>query len=394
MTETVLIFNGSAETPDYRWFASGSGEPQAGCAAAVASAFADRGPVTVLLGSAHVLLTDVAVTVRNRRLLANAVAYALEDGLADDVENLLFDVGAETAAGYPVAVIARALVDAVAADLGACGFNEVRFVPYVFAVPHAPEHRGVLHDGTLTVVRTSATQGFTAGGEAARRLLARPHADPGGQTPTAHYAHADADPVTAPDEPLQRIAATTFNEWLAGNLNAGPLLEFRPGATVRNPRKARKLMTAAALLLAALVVHTAFLYAKTATNERRLAAVEQQTHNVFSRAFPQVRRIVNPRVQAERLLAELAAGRTQELGFLDGLHALGASVAGPGEPTRLKSIRYHSGRFDVTLDTDGIASLEQIRTHLAERSLRAEIVSADNRAERVSARLQIEEAPL
>lgn len=391
MTETLLVFSGNAETPCYRWFAPGSGEAQAGTAADLAAVFADCGPVTVLLGSAHVLLTDVAVTVRNRRLLANAVAYALEDRLADDVENLLFDVGAETAAGYPVAVIALGLVDAVVADLAVCGFSDIRFVPYVFAVPYAPAHPGVLHDGTLTVVRTSATQGFTAGDDATRRLLARVHADPAAHTSPAHYVYADAHPVTTADEPVQRIAATAFNDWLARNLNAGPVLQFRPGATAGNPRKARRIMSAAALLLAALVAHTAFVYAKTATNERWLAAVEAQTHNVFARAFPHVRRIVNPRVQAERLLAELAAGRTQELGFLDGLHALGASVAAPGEETRLKSIRYHQGRFDVTLDTDGIASLEQIRTHLAGRSLRAEIVSADNRAGLVSARLRIEE---
>lgn len=392
MTETILIFSGTEELPRYRWFAPGSGIAQAGTAEAAAAAFTDATAVTVLLGSAHVLLTDVQVAVRNRRLLANAVAYALEDSLADDVENLLFDVGPEAAGRYPVAVCARALVETVAADLLANGFNDVRFVPYVFAVPPAAAHTGVLHDGALTVVRTSACHGFTACDEAAGQLLARLQREPAARVTLEHYAHSDVDLSHVADDAVQPIAAASFNAWLARNLDAGPVLQFRP-ATPRQqrPRSARKLAYAALLLLAALIARTGFIYSKIAVNEQRVAEIEQQTRSVFARAFPQVQRIVNPRAQADRLLAELAAGPGQELGFLDALHALGATVAGPGEETRVKSIRYHNGRLDVMLDAEGVATLERVRADLAERELSAEIVSADNRTGHVSGRLRIEQ---
>lgn len=394
MTETILIFNGSVDIPRYRWFAPGSGESQEGTAVAAAAVFANVGRVTVLLGAAHVLLTDVQVTVRNRRLLANAVAYALEDRLADDVENLMFDVGPEFAGSYPVAVSARALIASVTADLAASGFRDVRFVPYVFALPLADVQTGVLHDGTLTIVRTGAYHGFTASSDAAPRLLARLPVDPQASRSLVHYALANAAQTAGADAAEQPVAATSFNAWLAGNLDAGPLLQFRPeGSGRKSSGRARNLATAAVLLLAALVVHTGFIHSRAATNERRLAQIEEQTHSVFARAFPHVQRIVNPRVQADRLLAELAAGRAPELRFLDGLHALGDTVTAPGEETRVKSIRYQHGRFDVMLDTDGIATLERIRANLVERKLRVEIVSADNRDGHMSGRLRIEQDP-
>jgi len=394
MTETMLIFSGSVDSPRYRWFAPAGGESQSGTAAAAAAVFPRDCAVTVLLSSAYVLLTDVAVKVRNRRLLANAVAYALEDRLVDDVEDLLFAVGPEAAGRYPVALTARALVTAVSGDLAAAGFTSVRMVPYVFAVPHTAGHVCRLDDGTLTIVRASPYEGFTACGDAVAGLLARFADERTAGSPTVQYAHAHAhaDPVPRTGEPVQRIAAAAFNAWLARNLAASPSLQFTHGTHERSPGAARKFALAAVLLLAALVVHTGFVYSKTATNEQRLAHVEQETHGVFARAFPQVKRIVNPRIQADRLLEELALGGTPETGFLDGVYALGGTLAGIDEDARVKSIRYQQGRFDLLLDVDGVATLERIRSNLGERNLRVEIVSADNRADHVVGRLRIEQA--
>ncbi len=391
MTETILVFSGSIAMPRYRWFETASGKAQAGTAESAAAAFPDPGLVTVLLGSAHVLLTDVQVKVRNRRLLDSAVAYALEDHLADDVENLLFDVGPETNDRYPVAITARALVAAVAEDLAAAGVTRIRFVPYPFALPYEPGQVCALDDGTLTIVRTGPYAGFTACDDAAKRLLARLDGASTTTAPPMSYAHADADPATGAADPAQRIAAPAFNAWLARNLAADPPLQFEPAMRGRKPGPARRLAIAGVLLLAALVVHTGFVYSKTATNEQRLAQLEQRTHSVFARAFPHVKRIVNPRVQADRLLAELATGEAPVAGFLDGLHALGGSIAGLGEDARIKSIRYQQGRFDLMLDVDGIATLERIRSQLGARNFRVEIISADNRADHVSGRLRLEQ---
>ena len=387
MTDVILVFNGTAEAPRYRWFARDTGAPTEGSAADAADACAGATTATVLLTSAHALLTDVQVKVRNRRLLEGAVAYALEERLADDVEALLFEVGPANEGSYPVAVSARALVAAVIADLAAAGFTAVRCVPYVFAVPMAA-HDCVLHDGLLAIVRTGAYAGFTAPGNAGEAMLARQARDP-----IVHYAHAAAKAIAAPDAaPAQAIAATTFNDWLQRNLTAGPLLQFAPDATVEPPRFERKLAFAAVLLLVALVVHTGFVYSKTAANERRLAQTEQDTRAVFTQTFPQVNRIVNPRVQADRLLEEFVGGQVQGIGFLDGLHVLGTAIAGLDDGTVLKSIRYQHGRFDLTLDAGGVATLERVRTLLGERKLRVEIVSADNRGDRVIGRLRFEQA--
>ena len=393
MTDVILVFNGTAEAPRYRWFARGSGAPAEGSAAEAAATCGGAGAATVLLTSAHVLLTDVQVKVRNRRLLDGAVAYALEERLADDVEALLFEVGPLIDGTYPVAVTARALIAAVHEDLIAAGFAAVQCVPYVFAVPLAAAGDCVLHDGRLAVVRSGPYCGFTAPEGAGEPTLTRLAGERPARDSFVHYAHAAAKTIAVPDAaPAHLIAAANFNDWLKRSIMAGPLLQFAPGAKAERPRSERKLVIAAVLLLVALIVHTGFVYSKTAANERQVAQTEQDTRALFTRTFPQVNRIVNPRVQADSLLEEFVGGQVQGLGFLAGLHALGEAIAGLGDGTVLKSIRYQHGRFDLALDAGGVATLERVRTILGEHNLRVEIESADNRAERVLGRLRIEQA--
>lgn len=328
MTDAILVFDGTAESPRYRWFAPGSGAPAEGSAADAASVFAGAGAATVLLTSAHVLLTEVQVKVRNRRLLGGAVAYALEDRLADDVEVLLFEVAPAEAGTYPVAVAARALVAAVSEDLAGAAFASVRCVPYVFAVPQEPAHDCALHDGRLTIVRTGPYRGFTAPASAVEPIRSRLAGEHPGRGSLVHYAHAQAGPIAAADEAPLSIAAASFNDWLQRNLAAGPLLQFTHGEGEKRSGSERKFAIAAALLLAALIVHTGFVYSKTATNEQRLAKIEQDTRAVFTQAFPNVKRIVNPRVQANRLLGELVDGQARGSDFSMGCRRLGRPLQG------------------------------------------------------------------
>src|SRR3974390_2754720 len=86
--------------------------PQSGPLALAAARTAGR-RVCVLVGGADVVLADPAGPAKAGAKLQQLVPYALEEQLADDIEDLHFALGKRPSdsSRVPVAVVARALLD-------------------------------------------------------------------------------------------------------------------------------------------------------------------------------------------------------------------------------------------------------------------------------------------
>ena len=385
MTERVVVAVAAGDTPRYRWFERD--EPREGPAAEVASV-ARGAEVTLLLGSAYVLLTDVSVKARNRRLLLNAVPYALEDHLATDVEDLRVVTGEPVGPDrYAVAVATDAVIGTFENDLRGAGVALVRIRPYALAIPLNEGGAAVFGDGSTTVVRTGRAAGFTAPAPAVSDLLSRALAD--APADTIEYVRAGSASVLTGASTQRALPGGSVDTWLCGNSAESTALELGSVRRERHAMPWRRLAAAAMLFLVALLLHTGFELADARTAEARLEALRDETETVFRTAFPDVRRIVNPRVQAARLLAERSASGPAGIPFLEGLHTAGAAIDALDDDTRLTAIRYQRGRFDLSLDTPDIATLERLRTAMGPRFV-ADIVSAENRDERVAGRVRIE----
>src|ERR1700740_3183235 len=98
--------------------------PQAGPLALAAARVAGR-RVCVLVSGAEVLLAEPDVPVRTGAKLAQLVPYALEEHLAEDIDDLHFALGkrAGDSTRVPVAVVSRALLDEWLATLRASGIE-------------------------------------------------------------------------------------------------------------------------------------------------------------------------------------------------------------------------------------------------------------------------------
>src|ERR1700730_15788832 len=107
------------------WLGAGARGAAAGPAQAgpltLAAARAAGRRVCVLVPGTDVLLAEPDVPVRAGAKLQQLVPYALEEHLADDIDDLHFAIGrrAGEASRAPVAVVARALLDEWLAVLGA-----------------------------------------------------------------------------------------------------------------------------------------------------------------------------------------------------------------------------------------------------------------------------------
>src|SRR5690349_2723143 len=98
--------------------------PQSGPLALAAPRVPGR-RVCVLVASADVLLAHPEVPIKVGAKLQQLVPYALEEQLAENIEDLQFALGkrASESPGVPVAVVARALLDQWLATLRAAGIE-------------------------------------------------------------------------------------------------------------------------------------------------------------------------------------------------------------------------------------------------------------------------------
>src|SRR5580704_6318745 len=101
-----------------------SGPPQSGPLALAAPRAVGR-RICVLVPGTDVLLTDPEVPMKAGTKLQQVVPYALEEQLADDIDDLHFALGKRAADSHrtPVAVVSRTLMDEWLAALRAAGIE-------------------------------------------------------------------------------------------------------------------------------------------------------------------------------------------------------------------------------------------------------------------------------
>jgi general secretion pathway protein L len=121
----------------------------------------------VFVPAADVRLASVDVPARSVQKVLQAAPYALEDQLAEDVDELHFALGPrQPAGGYPVAVASKARMDAWHASLAQAGLRADAIVPEQLALPFTDDDRiHLLAEPDEFTARTGAFRGFACAPE-------------------------------------------------------------------------------------------------------------------------------------------------------------------------------------------------------------------------------------
>ncbi len=119
-----------------------------------ATAMATGRRVVLILPADEALVTDSEAPAKNAAKLAQVIPYALEERVADEIENLHFALGERDAASgrVPVVVIERAKLDARLAEVRAAGLFPTAIYSEASLLPAMPGQMIALLDGgTLTL---------------------------------------------------------------------------------------------------------------------------------------------------------------------------------------------------------------------------------------------------
>ncbi len=354
----------------------------------------------VLAPPADVLLTQPELPARAGAKLQQIVPYALEEQLADDIEELHFAVGKRPrdSTRTPVAVVSRALMDEWLSMLREAGLSPECLYAESELLPRNPTQATALLDDDLVIVRPVDGVPVCVPVDAldAAVDLVRPPAP-----------SADEADVIVPGPGLGLIVYATPEDWDRHGYHFEALRERFDGVRVQlltdgalalfaqalpsptavnllqGPYTPATSLTAgwrawrvAAILLAALVgLHITGQTAQLMVLKRAERALDASIEETFRAAMPGERNALDARRRMEQRLLLLREGGGAE-GLLP---ALGALVQARNDvpDTVVQALSYRDGTLDLKIAAPDADSLDRMSQSLRGNGWQADLTAGN-----------------
>jgi general secretion pathway protein L len=347
--------------------------------------------VCVLVPGAEVLLAEPEVPVRGGAKLQQLVPYALEEHLADDIDDLHFAIGKRAAESTraPVAVVARALLDDWLLTLRSNGIEPDVVYADSDLLPENPGQAVALLEEDAVFVRAPGASPVTLPADALTEALeiARTGAETASgarglilYTGAAEWQRHSAQVEAArPQFDGVRVQLLTGGPLalFAQQLPSGSQINLLQGPYAPTSSRAigfRAWRVAAMLLAALIVLHMVGKAAELQLLKKREHQLDVSIREVFHSAMPGEASAADARRRMEqRLVATRGAGG----GLLPALQALTqARDTAPG--TSVQALNFHSGLLDMKLSAPDATSLDRISQSLRNNGWQATLTSGSN----------------
>ena len=365
----------------------------------------------VLAPATRVLRTRVEVPVKGTNRIAQALPFALEDVLANDVEELHFAGGTRFADGQvAAAVVRRDHMAAWLAELDAAHITPQALFADSDGVLDVAGTSLLLLEQQQTILRDPDGDPVVTEPEALEGLLelwlAQPQATGiDGAIPPRNLQVYDATTDGVPNEVWERLQNQVTNLEVR-RLPDGALLRLAaaivtsPGLNLLQGDYARRTSMGSYWpqwrLAAALVTALAGTMLATAgadvwrlkrENAVLTADIRQAANFTFPGADPagNLRALVDARLQSGGPASAAAGGRQ----FLETLRTVSTAVTKTGNAT-IESINYRSGVMELQVRAPSADTLDSIRKLVSEAgTLKAEIQSSNAAGDQIQGRIRI-----
>ncbi|NNF52773.1 MAG: type II secretion system protein GspL [Gammaproteobacteria bacterium] len=363
--------------------------------------------VVLIVPGTEVVNTQARVPLRGGSKLRQAIPYALEDQLAEDVEKLHFAIGKRTADGeYPVAVTARENMESWLGVLEEAGIRAQSVVADTSCVPVTPggvtiifeNDACLLHgaDGTdivlegMSIDQVLELSGVHVGDEASSSMPVNLY-----MSADDHEKHKNRVEFLSGQFPGMntRIMADGSIAHLASGMFSREAINLRQGdfASRSSPESTWKPWRLAAGLAAAVfLVLIGGEAVELAVLKNREKALDESIATAFTEAFPGVTLRGDPANQMRSELAALrAAAGSGDSFFLEALAALAAATNGQTSG-QLDSVGFRNGVLDLKIIVPSVEVLDRIRQSMESAgSFEVQLESANPSGNQVEGRIQL-----
>ena len=427
MAEVLVLRLGDDDGSLANWIVVDSngariGPPVTGALDAVKADLADR-RLTVLVPATDVLTTTIYLPLKAQAKILQALPFALEEYLADDVEELHFAAGGRRESGrMPVSVINRDKLKSYLEMLGDAGLRPDALMAESYGLACIPgtisllvaDDMVMVNDGGDTEVvlqgvgpadamaaigalgqddadDSDGSEESNEGDEANAPSMPRHvliYCEPGCEE---HYAaefallRHDFDSVDVkllPDGLLPRLAVTVAS---GAGVN---LLQGEFGAKTEYANLFRPWQLAATLLIAfgaTAVAAKAIDYVKLSQREEELRA---QFITEYQEIAPGTEDVRDPAAVIQSLQARAGTSATPTV-FLQSLQELSRAVQQNTEAD-IQAISYRGGVTDLRISAPSVSVLDNVQRLIDEGgSFEAEIKTTDQGDDKVNSRIQI-----
>ena len=357
--------------------------------------------VIVLVPGSDVILQYIKVPTQNKQRMLKAIRYANEEDLATDADSLHFSLGKITEADrVPVAIVDIQLMDYWQSLFQSSGLAVDVMMPDTLAVPTSEHSLNIVLENDAAYFRGKEYDAFYADRENLNFMLSLWLKENEENPPETIVVWCDENEspidVALPENiQLQHKPAA---DGLLGVLAQQPIdmdktINLLQGDYSRREQLGkiwRPWRLAASLAAALFVLQLGVSYVQSSSLEAQKIALKAEAKKIYKTAFPDARRIVNPRRQMEQKLKELKGDdSSSSVTFLSLLSETG-KIFQATSGLNLKSIRYKNKTLDVELEVPNYQVLDQLKQKLAKPGKRSvEIQSAVTRKNVVQGRLQI-----
>lgn len=353
-------------------------------------------PVTVLLPASDVLLLALELPVKSNNQIKQALPFALEDLLADELEAYHW-VWHKHQNKVCVAAISHDTLKSCVDTLTEAGVRLSAVYSEALALPYQEGHCSVLFDGGNVIFRHGQWLGGGIEAAIAGEVLAKLRADEElqgfnvwlvGSNEAGILSHGIEQAAIQPLENALALLQTSAAKLGAeGNLLTGIYHAENPAGS-----QWRRWLPAAVVVLLAFALQTGSLLYRYWQEKDQLSQLEAQTETLFKQTFPDTKRIVNIKAQATQQLAELEKqSSNQGSRFMRMLFKVGETLnASPG--FQLKQLEFVNDSLLLQLLAPDISQLEQFKQQLENaRHLAVKVQSAEAGETSVEVHLEVRE---
>ncbi len=357
--------------------------------------------VIVIVPSEQVLITHVKTQARKAQQLAKAVPYALEEDLAEDIEQLHFALGPRLIGDeYAITVVAHAQMQAWMELLKSASISPRMMIPDIFAIPYIEGAWSLLLESHRAVLRTEPYQGTAIEPDNVLAILNAISNQVAEHPESLAVYRCDKDATTVRLSELPYPCSETRDcppALFAAGLNEKysiNLLQGRYGIQDDTLKKLKPWRLAAALLAIWLVISIGTGVIENLRLEREDQAIQARIGQIYRGTFPTGQDNLHSdtqRIQMEQRLNELQgapSGTTQEADFMSLMNTTGQAIKSSPNVT-IQTVTFRDSSLEMNLQSDNWQSLENIQKSIAKQGLSATIGAADTRGTTVSAQLLI-----
>jgi general secretion pathway protein L len=403
MAERLVIQCHDSECSKVSWLILGGPNPQQAEGSLVEASELAKGRRTlVFIPAAELLITEVRIPTKNRQRLLQAAPFSLENELTEDLSQLHFAIGNTTSDNTtPVLVIARQRLEHWLETLETAGIETLAIYADLLSLPFSNEAWSLYQDSQILNIRTAQGRGFSAdavNGEAVLRLALDQSELPPERIDL--YQSPDCtDPIDlsqlGDEYEINTKRLATHGELtalLSDNLQEKQQINLLQGEYQRIDKLTlqwKRWLPAAVLAGVFITLSLLISIQEHRHYQRQSVALDKQIKATFQQAFPEVKRIVDPKAQMEQKLKSLRGGKNGSFMQFTTLFVPAASVIKSSPNTTLENISFRDGKLDLQLIIKELQALESLKQAIEAKKLAVEIRSANATGNQVTSHLRI-----